>query len=52
VARPENVDTVLVDGRILKRGGVLTTLDMARIGRDAHEALGGVLARDARSVSR
>ena len=44
-AQPENVDTVLVDGRILKRGGALTTLDMARIGRDAQASVRGVLER-------
>jgi 5-methylthioadenosine/S-adenosylhomocysteine deaminase len=44
-AQPENVDTVLVDGRILKRGGALTTLDMARISRDAQESVRGVLGR-------
>ena len=44
-AQPENVDTVIVDGRILKHGGALTTLDMTRIGRDAQQALDGVLAR-------
>jgi len=44
-AQPENVDTVIVDGRILKHGGALATLDAARIGRDAQQALDGVLAR-------
>jgi cytosine/adenosine deaminase-related metal-dependent hydrolase len=44
-AQPANVDTVIVDGRILKRGGALTTLDMARISRDARKALSGVTAR-------
>ena len=44
-AQPQNVDTVIVDGRVLKHGGALTTLDAARIGRDAQQALDGVLAR-------
>ena len=44
-AQPANVDTVIVDGQVLKRGGVLTTLDAERIGRDARRALDGVLAR-------
>jgi len=48
-AQPGNVDTVIVDGRILKRGGALTTLDTGRISRDAQQALGGVLARAAGS---
>ena len=44
-AQPANVDTVLVDGQVLKRAGTLTGLDTARIRHDAHEALGGVLVR-------
>jgi 5-methylthioadenosine/S-adenosylhomocysteine deaminase len=44
-AQPENVDTVIADGRVLKHGGALTTLEMARIGRNAQQALDGVLAR-------
>ena len=51
-AQPANVDTVIVDGRILKRAGTLTALDVDRVRRDAHEALGGVLVRGARSVTR
>jgi hypothetical protein len=39
------VDTVLVDGRILKRGGALTTLEEARVRADARQALSEVLAR-------
>jgi len=37
-AQPANVDTVMVDGRILKRGGRLTHLDAERIAREAGEA--------------
>ncbi|HEV3291729.1 MAG TPA: amidohydrolase family protein [Streptosporangiaceae bacterium] len=44
-AQPGNVDTVIADGRVLKDGGVLTTLDAGRIGRDARQALAGVLTR-------
>ena len=44
-AQPANVDTVLVEGQVLKRAGTLIGLDTARIRHDAHEALGGVLAR-------
>jgi 5-methylthioadenosine/S-adenosylhomocysteine deaminase len=43
--QPANVDTVIVDGRVLKRGGVLTGLDPARVSRDAQRALDGILAR-------
>ena len=44
-AQPGNVDTVIADGRVLKEGGALTTLDADRIGRDARQALAGVIAR-------
>jgi cytosine/adenosine deaminase-related metal-dependent hydrolase len=44
-AQPGNVDTVIADGRVLKRGGVLTTLDAGQIGRDARRALDRVIAR-------
>jgi cytosine/adenosine deaminase-related metal-dependent hydrolase len=44
-AQPANVDTVIADGRVLKRGGVLTSLDAERAGRDARQALAGVIAR-------
>jgi cytosine/adenosine deaminase-related metal-dependent hydrolase len=50
-AQPENVDTVIADGRVLKQGGTLATLDAARTGRDARQPLAGVLTR-ARSVRR
>ncbi|UFN51009.1 amidohydrolase family protein [Roseomonas sp. OT10] len=50
-ANASNVDTVLVDGRILKRGGKLTAVDTAEIVAKAREsafrirrATGGVLA--------
>jgi cytosine/adenosine deaminase-related metal-dependent hydrolase len=46
-AQPGNVDTVLADGQILKRGGVLVTLDGERISAQAREALAGVRARAA-----
>ena len=40
-AEPSNVDTVFVDGRILKRGGKFTALDPDQIVADA------VVTRDA-----
>lgn len=46
-AQPANVDTVLVSGRILKRGGALVALDQAQISRDARQALDGVRSRAA-----
>jgi 5-methylthioadenosine/S-adenosylhomocysteine deaminase len=44
-AQPSNVDTVVVDGRILKRGGRLTVLDAREVVCDASAALERVLAR-------
>jgi 5-methylthioadenosine/S-adenosylhomocysteine deaminase len=38
-AEPANVDTVIVDGRILKRRGKLTTLDVEEAVREANESL-------------
>jgi len=43
-AQPHNVDTVIVDGRVLKRGGQLV-LDTARIVAEASESLASVRAR-------
>ena len=37
-AQPSNVDTVVIDGRILKRGGKLTALNAAQIAKDAAAA--------------
>jgi 5-methylthioadenosine/S-adenosylhomocysteine deaminase len=44
-AHPGNVDTVVADGRVLKRGGVLTGYDVAEVAGSARGALAGVLAR-------
>jgi 5-methylthioadenosine/S-adenosylhomocysteine deaminase len=44
-AQPQNVDTVVVDGRILKRRGRLTALDPARVVADARRSLAVVLER-------
>jgi cytosine/adenosine deaminase-related metal-dependent hydrolase len=38
LAQPGNVDTVIVDGRILRRSGKFTALDHARVVREAREA--------------
>jgi 5-methylthioadenosine/S-adenosylhomocysteine deaminase len=38
LAQPTNVDTVIVDGRILRRGNKFTALDHARVVRDARDA--------------
>jgi cytosine/adenosine deaminase-related metal-dependent hydrolase len=42
---PENVDTVVVDGRILKRGGKLAAVDTAKVIAEARAALAGVRER-------
>ena len=42
---PENVDTVVVDGRILKRGGKLVAVDVPKVVADARSALAGVRER-------
>jgi cytosine/adenosine deaminase-related metal-dependent hydrolase len=44
-AQPSNVDTVVVDGRVLKRGGELVGVDVAAIVADARTALAGVRGR-------
>ena len=44
-AQPSNVDTVIVDGRVLKRGGELVGVDVAAIVADARDALAGVRER-------
>jgi 5-methylthioadenosine/S-adenosylhomocysteine deaminase len=38
LAQPANVDTVIVDGRILRRSGKFTALDHAKVVREAQEA--------------
>jgi len=38
-AQPANVDTVVVDGRILKRGGRLTAIDVGQVVNEASAAL-------------
>jgi cytosine/adenosine deaminase-related metal-dependent hydrolase len=44
-AQPHNVDTVVVDGRILKRERRLTAIDVAQVVREATEAQKSVLKR-------
>lgn len=38
LAQPANVDTVIVDGRMLRRAGKFTSLDHAKVLREAREA--------------
>jgi cytosine/adenosine deaminase-related metal-dependent hydrolase len=44
-AAPANVDTVLVDGRVRKRGGRLVAVDTGELVERAGQALAGVCAR-------
>jgi 5-methylthioadenosine/S-adenosylhomocysteine deaminase len=44
---PENVDTVVIDGRILKRGGKLLAIDTGQVVSEARLALAGVRKRTA-----
>jgi 5-methylthioadenosine/S-adenosylhomocysteine deaminase len=44
-AQPHNVDTVVVDGRILKHRGRLTTVDADQVVAEAEESLTAVLDR-------
>jgi len=44
-AQPSNVDTVVVDGRILKRRGRLTAIDVEQMLAEASTALAGVRKR-------
>jgi cytosine/adenosine deaminase-related metal-dependent hydrolase len=44
-AQPYNVDTVVVDGRILKRDRQLTSIDVSQVVREATEAQRSILQR-------
>jgi 5-methylthioadenosine/S-adenosylhomocysteine deaminase len=43
--QPENVDTVIVDGRVLKRAGKFTALDTDQVLADAAASLEAVRKR-------
>jgi 5-methylthioadenosine/S-adenosylhomocysteine deaminase len=45
LAQPHNVDTVVVDGRILRRGGKFTALDQDKVIADAAQSVAGLKAR-------
>ena len=45
LAQPANIDTVIVDGRILRQAGKFTALDHGKVVRDAHEAAMGLRAK-------
>jgi len=44
-AQPLNVDTVVIDGRILRRGSAFTALDYGAVLRDAADCAAGLRAR-------
>jgi cytosine/adenosine deaminase-related metal-dependent hydrolase len=46
-AQPENVDTVMVDGRILKQGGRLTAIETGEVVGEARQSLQEVRKRAA-----
>ena len=45
LAQPSNVDTVVVDGRVLRRNGQFTTLDHDKVIREATDAVAALKAR-------
>jgi 5-methylthioadenosine/S-adenosylhomocysteine deaminase len=45
LAQPRNVDTVIVDGRILRRAGEFTALDHAQVLKEAAESAAALRAR-------
>ncbi len=47
LTQPENIDTVVVDGRILKEGGKLTAIETREVVRDARQSLEDVRKRAA-----
>ena len=44
-AQPANVDSVMVDGRFLKRGGKLVDVDAAEVAQAAQAAAKALVAR-------
>ena len=42
---PDNVDTVVIDGRVLKRDGKLVAIDAHKVVAEARVALAGVRER-------
>jgi cytosine/adenosine deaminase-related metal-dependent hydrolase len=48
-ATPANVDTVIIDGRIIKEGGRLLHVDPATVVRNAEESARRILKRSRES---
>src|SRR4029077_3835077 len=47
LAQPTNVDTVIVDGRILRQSGKFAALDHAKVVREAQQAAAALRAKAA-----
>jgi cytosine/adenosine deaminase-related metal-dependent hydrolase len=47
LAQPDNIETVVVDGRILRRGGKFTALDYEKVSRDAAQSVAELRKRAA-----
>lgn len=45
MAQPDNIDTVVVDGRILRRKNQFTALDFEKVSRDAADTAAGLKAK-------
>jgi len=45
MGQPDNIDTVVVDGRILRRKNQFTALDFEKVSRDAADAAAGLKAK-------
>jgi 5-methylthioadenosine/S-adenosylhomocysteine deaminase len=44
-AQPANVDTVIIDGRLLKRGGAMVGIDTADVIRGARQSIADITNR-------
>ena len=47
-AQPANIDTVIVDGRMLKRGGAMVGVDVADVFRGARQSIANIGERTRR----
>jgi cytosine/adenosine deaminase-related metal-dependent hydrolase len=45
LAQPSNIDTVAIDGRLLRQKGLFTALDYPKVARDAADSAAGLRAR-------
>ena len=47
-AQPANIDTVIVDGRMLKHGGAMVGVDVADVIRGARQSIANIVERTQR----